>query len=134
VFYNILYSVGFTPWEEGLAQPAIAEQIAAMFDQVQAGREPPLGRVPDLGCGSGVHAVELSRRGWQVTGLDAAPRALARARERATNAGVSLRLHRAGAGRCPAAWTVPRSNRRLLAGASTRRYPRPASCLGFSAD
>ena len=77
MFYNLLYSIGFTPWEEGLAQPPIARQIAAMFDRVQDGREPPFGRALDLGCGSGIHAVELARRGWEVTALDAAGRCLA---------------------------------------------------------
>ncbi|MEJ2509604.1 MAG: hypothetical protein P8009_09040 [Gammaproteobacteria bacterium] len=58
VFYNILYSIGFTPWEEGLAQPAIAEQIAAMFDREQAGRGPP-----SCGC-TGVMSLRCGARSW----------------------------------------------------------------------
>ncbi|MFW6059600.1 MAG: class I SAM-dependent methyltransferase [Phycisphaeraceae bacterium] len=42
----------------------------------------------DLGCGSGIHAVALARRGWQVTGIDCVPKALRRARHRAKEAGV----------------------------------------------
>ncbi len=92
VFYRILYRVGFTPWEEGLAQRPVAEQISAMFDREQVGRQPPYGRALDLGCGSGTHAVELAVRGWQVTGVDTVPKALVRARQRAREAGVEVRF------------------------------------------
>ncbi len=92
VFYKILYGVGFTPWESGLAQGPVAEQISAMFDREQVGRQPPYGRVLDLGCGSGIQAVELARRGWQVTGVDTVPKALVRARERAREVGVEVRF------------------------------------------
>lgn len=91
-FYNILYRMGFTPWEEGLAQPSIAGQISALFDREEQGREPPYGRVLDLGCGSGIHAVTLAKRGWQVTGIDIVPEALDRARTRARQAGVDIRF------------------------------------------
>ena len=92
VFYRILYQVGFTPWEEGLAQRPVAEQISAMFDREEGGRQPPYGRALDLGCGSGIHAVELALRGWQVTGVDSVPKALIRAREQARQAGVEVRF------------------------------------------
>ena len=106
VFYKILYRVGFTPWESTLAQGPVAEQISAMFDREEVGRQPPYGRALDLGCGSGIHAVELARRGWQVTGVDTVPKALLRARQRASEAGVEVgflhgdvtALHAAGVG------------------------------------
>lgn len=90
LFYRIACFLGVTPWEGGLAQPAVARQLAAMFDCEEAGREAPYGRVLDVGCGSGIHAVELARRGWQVVGIDAVPRAIERARERARAQGVSV--------------------------------------------
>jgi SAM-dependent methyltransferase len=89
--YRILYAVGFTPWER-MAQPPIAGQIADLFAREEEGREPPYGRVLDLGCGSGIWAVELAKRGWQVTGVDFVPKALRRARERAEEAGVEVQL------------------------------------------
>lgn len=92
LFYRIVYRLGFTPWEEGLAQAPIAAQIRAMFDREEAGREPPYGRALDLGCGSGIHAVTLAARGWEVTGIDSVPRALDRARDRAGEAGVDVRF------------------------------------------
>jgi ubiquinone/menaquinone biosynthesis C-methylase UbiE len=69
-----------------------ANQIADLFAREEEGREPPYGPALDLGCGSGIWAVELARRGWQVTGVDFVPKALRRARSRAEEAGVELRL------------------------------------------
>lgn len=92
VGYKLLYAVGFTPWEQIAALPAVTERFSALVDREEAGREPPYGRVLDLGCGSGIWAVALARRGWQVTGVDVVPKALRRARERAREAGVELHL------------------------------------------
>jgi len=44
----------------------------------------PEGRVLDLGCSGGLHALELARRGYHVVGVDAENLAIARARERAS--------------------------------------------------
>jgi SAM-dependent methyltransferase len=92
VAYRILYQVGFTPWEQITHLPDVAERFRPMFEREEAGHEPPFGPALDLGCGSGFWAVELARRGWRVTGVDAVPKALRRARERAREAGVELRL------------------------------------------
>ena len=89
--YRILYAIGFTPWEQ-MAEPAIANQIGDLFARQEEGRTAPYGTALDLGCGSGIWAVELARRGWQVTGVDFVPKALRRARARAKEAGVDLRL------------------------------------------
>lgn len=89
--YRVLYTVGFTPWEEMPGLP-IAGQVHGMFDRVEADQGLPLGDVLDLGCGTGNWAVELARRGWRVTGVDQVPKALKRAQARAVKAGVNLRL------------------------------------------
>ena len=89
--YRILYAIGFTPWEQ-MADPAIAKQIADLFAREEEGREAPYGTALDLGCGSGIWAVELARRGWQVTGVDFVPKALRRAGARAKDAEVEVRL------------------------------------------
>ncbi|MBN2496218.1 MAG: class I SAM-dependent methyltransferase [Deltaproteobacteria bacterium] len=49
-------------------------------------------RVLDLCTGPGRHALELARRGFEVTGVDRNPAYLARAREAASEAGVQLEL------------------------------------------
>jgi SAM-dependent methyltransferase len=89
--YRILYRVGFTPWEGMTKSQPIGEQISALFLREEAGQS-PYGLALDLGCGSGIWAVKLAARGWQVTGVDFVPQALRRARERAHEAGVELRL------------------------------------------
>jgi len=49
----------------------------------------PSGRALDLGCGTGTNVVYLARHGWSAAGVDFAGRAIAKARRRARDAGVS---------------------------------------------
>lgn len=49
-------------------------------------------RVLDVGCGTGRHAVELAKRGLQVTGVDISAGMLAQAAQAAQSAGVTLEL------------------------------------------
>jgi SAM-dependent methyltransferase len=51
---------------------------------------PPGAAVLDLACGHGRHAIELARRGFQVSGLDLSSSHLALAREAAADAGVNV--------------------------------------------
>lgn len=82
--YALAYRFGLTPWER--AGEAGTAQLASLLDRVEHDHA-ARGRALDLGCGRGQHAVELARRGWQVTGIDLIPRALQAARERAAQAG-----------------------------------------------
>lgn len=50
----------------------------------------PPARILDVPCGYGRHAIELARRGFAVTGVDAAQTQLQRAREKAAAAGVAV--------------------------------------------
>lgn len=79
VGYQVAYRLGLTPWER--AGEGGAAQLAALLDREEEGRT-VLGRALDLGCGTGTHAIELARRGWDVTGVDAVGRAIAKARKR----------------------------------------------------
>ena len=91
LFYRIAYRVGLTPWERMPMLP-VAEQVSAMFDREENGRQPPYGPALDLGCGTGIWSVKLAAREWEVTGVDIVPKALHTARERAREAGVEVRL------------------------------------------
>jgi SAM-dependent methyltransferase len=92
VFYRLAYRLGITPWEEATQHAPTADQVTALFDREQAGREPPYGSALDIGCGGGLWSIELARRGWDVTGVDIVPKAIATARERAREAGVEVRF------------------------------------------
>lgn len=84
--YVLAYRLGIAPWER--AGEEAGEQFGGLLDREEV-RTPP-GRALDLGCGRGAHSVELARRGWEVTGVDVVPRALAAARERAAGAGQQV--------------------------------------------
>ncbi len=58
---------------------------------------PPGDRILDVGCGTGRHAVELVRRGYQVTGVDISAGMLAEAERAAREADVEVELIHADA-------------------------------------
>ena len=47
-------------------------------------------KILDVGCGTGRHAIELTKRGYRVTGVDLSEAQLKRAREKAQAAGLSI--------------------------------------------
>lgn len=89
-YFRRAYETGEHGWPSEDPTP----QVAALAARLGPGRGR---RALDLGCGEGRHAIWLARRGWDVTGLDAEPGALARARSAARRAGVRLRLARGDA-------------------------------------
>jgi SAM-dependent methyltransferase len=70
----------------------LAERTAAEVDQLEklVDLRPPA-RILDLPCGQGRHAIELARRGYDVTGVDLSAYLLDVARGRANRAGVAVR-------------------------------------------
>lgn len=80
------------PFPRGMIQLQTPEEVTR--DQVDFLVErlelTPGMHVLDLACGHGLHAVELARRGFQVTGLDLSEPALAHARGAAKEAGVEV--------------------------------------------
>lgn len=83
LIYRLMYRIGFTPWDTGL----VPTELSALIEG--AGALPP-GRALDIGCGTGTQAVYMAQKGWQVTAIDAVPRPLSQARDRARAAGVSV--------------------------------------------
>ncbi|MBP7055452.1 MAG: class I SAM-dependent methyltransferase [Candidatus Omnitrophica bacterium] len=47
-------------------------------------------KVIDIGCGTGRHAIELAKRGYDVTGVDLSENQIERAREKAREAGLAI--------------------------------------------
>ena len=84
--YRLMYRLGFTPWDRIL--PAELGQMIS-----GPGALPP-GRALDLGSGMGTKAVYMATKGWQVTAVEAVPRAIEEARRRAGKAGVRIDFRR----------------------------------------
>ncbi len=63
------------------------------FIEREAGGDRPV-KIIDIGCGTGRHAIELSKRGYTVTGVDLSESQLAWAREKAKTAGVTVDFFR----------------------------------------
>jgi SAM-dependent methyltransferase len=58
---------------------------------------PPGATILDVGCGTGRHARELTRRGFRVTGVDVSPGMLAEARRKAAEDGLEIEFLQADA-------------------------------------
>ncbi len=63
----------------------------ALVELLESGKVRPC-RAVDLGCGAGNHAVYLSGRGFEVTGVDISPTAVRIAEENAKKKGVPCRF------------------------------------------
>jgi SAM-dependent methyltransferase len=85
VVYWLAYRLGLAVWRRPTPPADLVEMIE--------GPAPlPAGRALDLGCGTGTDTIYLAAHGWDVTGVDAVPKALTIARRDATAAGVSPRF------------------------------------------
>ncbi len=78
-------------------EPKHRELIERTADEMANVVSPP-GPLADLGCGPGVHALALARRGYDVVGIDGSPRMVEIARKRASSEGVdaSFAVHDVG--------------------------------------
>ena len=90
--YQLAYRIGFHPWEDAEGHAPFAEKFSELLGEEERGRDAPFGTALDLGTGSGIWAIQLAKRGWQVTAVDLVDRALQRAGERVTGAGVEVEL------------------------------------------
>jgi SAM-dependent methyltransferase len=79
--YDMWYRFGTPPW--------VGDARSELVELVGSGVLAP-GRAIDLGCGVGDNAIFLAGQGFEVTGVDFAPAAIARARTKAREAGVEV--------------------------------------------
>ncbi len=70
------------PWDTGISPPELLEFIEK--------HEP--GRAIDIGCGTGTNMITLAKAGWQVTGVDFAPRAIKLARQKLKRTGIQAEM------------------------------------------
>lgn len=71
------------PWDIGRPQPAMVRLAEAGL---------LAGRVLDVGCGTGEHALLAASHGAEAVGVDLSPTAIARARAKATQRGLDVRF------------------------------------------
>jgi SAM-dependent methyltransferase len=81
--FNAMYDAGPPPWDIGRPQPAFLE--LAEHGELT-------GRVLDVGCGTGEHALMAAARGLDATGIDAVPSAIDQAQRKARDRGLAARF------------------------------------------
>lgn len=86
--FDDAYKSRTAPWVIGEPQPAIVGVERAGLVH---------GAVLDVGCGTGEHTILLTRLGYDVLGVDAAPTAIEQSRENASAKGVDARFEVADA-------------------------------------
>ncbi len=59
------------------------------FIEREVGRDKSI-KIIDIGCGTGRHAIELTKRGYNVTGVDLSENQIKRAKEKAQETGVAV--------------------------------------------
>jgi len=95
MLWDVFYWLKRTPWDTGLTPPEVRDVAARRF--------PKAGRALDIGCGTGTNVVYLAQRDFSVTGIDVSRRAIAVARRRAKEAGVTCDLRVGDVTRLPQA-------------------------------
>ncbi|MCM1981435.1 methyltransferase domain-containing protein [Lyngbya confervoides] len=79
------YQDGQDPWDLGCPAPPLSHLLASP-------QAPKAGKMAVLGCGSGQDAMLFSTAGFEVTGFDFAPSAIARARTAAQERELDIRF------------------------------------------
>jgi len=80
--FDAMYA-GTPPWDIGRPQPAFLRLA-------ESGR--PWGRVLDVGCGTGEHALMAAGLRLEATGVDSSPKAIGLAQRKAEDRGVGARF------------------------------------------
>jgi SAM-dependent methyltransferase len=80
--WNERYATKDTPWDSG-------EPSREMIRVLEERKIKPC-RTLEVGCGTGTNAIELARRGFDVTAFDLSPLAIEQARAKAKRAGVNI--------------------------------------------
>ena len=81
--FDLMYSSSVPPWDIGRPQPAFEELARSGCLS---------GKVLDVGCGTGEHALLAAALGHEALGVDIAPRAIEQAEAKAAARGLEVRF------------------------------------------
>jgi SAM-dependent methyltransferase len=81
--FDVMYSAGTPPWDIGRPQPAFLELAQQGLLR---------GRVLDVGCGTGEHALMAATLGLEATGIDVVSTAITLAQRKAHDRGLTARF------------------------------------------
>ena len=81
-FFDSAYK-GTPPWDIGRPQKEFVELVR---------RGEITGSVLDIGCGTGEHALFFAEEGYEVWGIDSAPLAIGKAKEKAATRGLKVQF------------------------------------------
>lgn len=88
-FWRRMYDGEARWWVRRRDEPEHRALVEATVERLAAVVRAP-GPIADIGCGPGAHSRALAARGYEVTGLDASPRMVEVARERAASDNATL--------------------------------------------
>lgn len=81
IWFSLAYYLN-PAWDTGISPPELLSFIESHLP----------GKALDIGCGTGTNVITLAKSGWQVTGLDYAPRAIRIAKKKAQQSGVKAKF------------------------------------------
>ncbi len=85
----------FVNWKERL--DAEMPFLTSQLEHIQVPNDQPLSLL-DAACGTGMHAIELSKHGFRAAGADLSPQMIRKAEENARRAGVEVQFKAIGFG------------------------------------
>jgi SAM-dependent methyltransferase len=80
--YTLWYWLQKPPWDSGIPAPELVRAIEGRSQ----------GNALDIGCGTGTNVRYLAEHGWQVTGIDFASNAIAKAKRKLKGLDATLRV------------------------------------------
>lgn len=78
--FTLWYWFQKPPWDSGVPAPELVRALEGRLT----------GSALDVGCGTGTNVRYLAERGWQATGIDFAPTAIAKARRKLNQLNATL--------------------------------------------
>jgi SAM-dependent methyltransferase len=82
----------YAPWYDLLYEDKDYVAEAAFVDERLRAHGIDGGKLLDVGCGTGVHALEFARHGWDVTGIDLSDAMIRKAKAQASRGGPPVRF------------------------------------------